>query len=147
MTHRFNVLAIILVFVLVFLAIAFALARPAHAHDQQMRESMVSDWMADLSSGKGLCCSAAEGATVKDVDWSTSDGMPCVLPPIDAAANAKPSKFCVRVDGVWWAVPENAVINEKNKYGPAVLWPIWGSKEGAPKTFDGIRCFLAGALS
>jgi hypothetical protein len=111
-----------------------------------MHESMYSDWMADLSSGKGNCCSTAEGATLKDVDWSTSDGMPCVMPPIDAAAKANPGRYCVRIDGTWWHVPEKAMITESNKYGPAVVWPIWGSKEGAPKTLDGIRCFMPGAM-
>jgi hypothetical protein len=66
--------------------------------------------------------------------------------PIEAAnAESKKSQYCVRIDGTWWSVPTAAVIEEPNKAGFPIVWPIWGSINGAPRTVDGIRCFLPGA--
>ncbi len=121
---------------------------PVLAHDAQMRQSMVSDWMNNLQSKKGICCTANEGATVKDVDWTVAEGQTCTMTPIEEAMkNPSHGKYCVRIEGTWWYVPDAAVIEESNKYGPAVVWPIWGSHRGGPKTVDGIRCFMPGAFT
>ena len=143
-------LAIVGVFVAV-VAVAFVVfmvvATLADAHDDQMHRSMYSDWMNNLhNKNNAICCTNNEGSTLKDVDWSVSDGMQCIQTPIEAAQNAPLGKYCVRIDGTWWYVPDKAVIEESNKYGPAVVWPIWGSKLGEPKTVDGIRCFMPGAM-
>jgi hypothetical protein len=85
--------------------------------------SKLYDWFDHLASGKGLCCSFADGVSVQDVDWDTKDG-----------------SYRVRVDGQWIVVPDTAVVTEPNKFGPAVVWPY--------KDYDGvtqIRCFLPGA--
>ncbi len=81
----------------------------------------VHDWFDKLASGKGLCL-FADGRTVGDPDWNTDKG-----------------QYNVRIDGEWYAVPNEAVVSEPNKYGPPVVWPY--------KDFDGtvkIRCFLPG---
>ena len=31
-------------------------------------------WFDQLASGKGLCCSFADGVSIHDVDWDTQDG-------------------------------------------------------------------------
>ncbi len=80
-------------------------------------------WFDHLASGKGLCCSFADGFSIEDVDWDT-DG----------------SGYRVRVDGKWIDVPDAAVVTEPNRFGPAVVWPY--------RDIDGntlIRCFLPGA--
>jgi hypothetical protein len=80
-------------------------------------------WFDQLASGKGLCCSFADGFSIQDVDWDTRNG-----------------RYRVRIQGEWVEVPENAVVTEPNRYGPAVVWPY--------KDTDGItqiRCFLPGA--
>ncbi len=80
-------------------------------------------WFDQLASGKGLCCSFADGFKVENVDWDTQDG-----------------RYRVRLHGEWITVPENAVVTEPNKYGPAVVWPYMDAN-GATQ----IRCFLPGA--
>ncbi len=80
-------------------------------------------WFDRLASGKGLCCSFADGFSIADVDWDTKDG-----------------RFRVRVDGQWIDVPDTAVVTEPNRFGPAVVWP-YRNTDGTTQ----IRCFLPGA--
>ena len=79
-------------------------------------------WFDQLASGKGLCCSFADGFKVEDVDWDTQDG-----------------HYRVRLHGEWIVVSDNAVVTEPNKFGPAVVWPYMSS-DGQTQ----IRCFLPG---
>jgi hypothetical protein len=44
----------------------------------------------------------------------------------------------VRLDGEWIVVPDNAVVIEPNKFGPAVVWPYMGT---------GKRKFAASSLA
>jgi hypothetical protein len=53
-----------------------------------------------------LCCSFADGFSVQDVDWDTLDG-----------------QYRVRIYGQWFVVPDEAVVTEPNRFGPAVVWP------------------------
>jgi hypothetical protein len=39
--------------------------------DGRFANSPLKPWFDRLASGKGLCCSFADGATVQDVDWDT----------------------------------------------------------------------------
>jgi hypothetical protein len=80
-------------------------------------------WFDQLASGKGLCCSFADGVSVENVDWDTQNG-----------------RYRVRIQGQWLVVPDTAVVTEPNKYGPAVVWP-YQDANGATQ----IRCFLPGA--
>jgi hypothetical protein len=48
--------------------------------------------------------------------------------------------YRVRLHGEWIVVPDNAVVTEPNKFGPAVVWPYMGT-DGQTQ----IRCFLPGA--
>src|SRR4029077_1515624 len=43
------------------------LCTPALAHDPSHPE--LNEWFDRLASGKGLCCSFADGLVVSDVDW------------------------------------------------------------------------------
>ena len=80
-------------------------------------------WFDQLASGKGLCCSFADGVKVEDVDWDTQDG-----------------RYRVRLHGQWVIVPDAAVVTEPNRLGPAVVWP-YEDASGATQ----IRCFMPGA--
>lgn len=97
----------------------------AHAGGQYPDGAMHT-WFDTLMSGKGLCCSFADGRTVDDPDVSM-DG----------------DHYRVRVDGNWIDVPDNAVVtpNGGNKFGRAVVWPYIDS-DGITR----IRCFMPGAL-
>lgn len=90
--------------------------------DGQFGSSPLKAWFDKLASGKGLCCSFADGASVEDVDWDTQNG-----------------RYRVRLNGQWIPVPDAALVTEPNRFGPAVVWP-YQDANGATQ----IRCFLPG---
>jgi hypothetical protein len=91
--------------------------------DGRYANSPLKSWFDQLASGKGLCCSFADGFKVDNVDWDTKDG-----------------HYRVRLNGEWIFVPDDAVVTEPNKFGPAVVWPYM-STDGQTQ----IRCFIPGA--
>jgi hypothetical protein len=88
----------------------------------EFAKSPLKQWFDGLASGKGLCCSFADGASVRDVDWDSQNG-----------------HYRVRLHGEWLVVPDAAVVTEPNRFGPAVVWPY---DEGGRTQ---IRCFIPGA--
>ena len=91
--------------------------------DGRFANSPLKPWFDRLASGKGLCCSFADGFSVQDVDWDTQDG-----------------HYRVPVYGQWFVVPDDAVVTEPNRFGPAVVWP-YNDRYGNTQ----IRCFMPGA--
>jgi hypothetical protein len=91
--------------------------------DGRFAHSPLKAWFDQLASGKGLCCSFADGFSVENVDWDTQDG-----------------RYRVRLHGEWIVVPDAAVVTEPNRFGPAVVWP-YQDAGGATR----IRCFMPGA--
>jgi hypothetical protein len=86
--------------------------------------SPLKQWFDSLKSGKGPCCSDADGFVISDPDWESKDG-----------------HYRVRLDGEWVDVPDDAVITQPNRYGRTMVWPI---ESAAGKS---IRCFLPGSMS
>jgi hypothetical protein len=80
-------------------------------------------WFDSLRSGRGPCCSDADGAAVSDVDWESKDG-----------------HYRVRLGGEWIDVPDDALVTEPNRAGRTMVWPM----------FEGdaikIRCFMPGSM-
>src|SRR5215475_1098195 len=106
-----------------------ALAAPSmHARDLDGRHAAqnpeLHQWFESLRSGKGPCCSDADGSAVSDVDWETAGG-----------------HYRVRIDGEWINVPDEAVITEPNRIGRAMVWPIRGYLGVS------IRCFMPGSMT
>jgi hypothetical protein len=106
-----------------------ALAAPSmHARDLDGRYAAqnpeLHQWFEGLRSGKGPCCSDADGSAVSDVDWETAGG-----------------HYRVRIDGAWLEVPDEAVITEPNRIGRTMVWPIKGYLGTS------IRCFMPGSMS
>jgi hypothetical protein len=62
--------------------ILLLLCTPALAHDPSHPE--LNDWFNKLQSGRGLCCSFADGFAVSDVDWESKDG-----------------RYRVRLENIW----------------------------------------------
>ncbi len=91
--------------------------------DGRYANSPLKPWFDQLASGKGLCCSFADGVSVQDVDWDTRDG-----------------RYRVRLHGEWIVVPDSALVTEPNRFGPAVVWP-YQDANGVTQ----IRCFMPGA--
>jgi hypothetical protein len=81
-------------------------------------------WFEGLKSGKGPCCSDADGTAVSDVDWQSHGG-----------------HYRVRLDGEWVDVPDEAVITEPNRIGRTMVWPLHGYLGLT------IRCFMPGSMT
>jgi len=88
--------------------------------DGRYANSPLKPWFDSLRSGRGLCCSDADGVAVSDPDWDSKEG-----------------HFRVRLHGEWIDVPDDAVITEPNRAGRTMVWPLG-------KT---IRCFLPGSMT
>jgi hypothetical protein len=97
--------------------------------DGRYAASPLKQWFDQLKSGKGPCCSDADGTALSDVDWETKDG-----------------HYRVRIENRWWDVPDEAVIKEPNRAGPTMVWPIYYRSMGAPLRLD-IRCFMPGSMT
>ena len=112
-------------------AVALLVFEPAFARDPDGRfaNSPLKPWFEKLWSGKGPCCSDADGNVVLDTDWETKDG-----------------HYRVRIRDKWWDVPAEAVITEPNKVGRTMVWPIYFWSSGSLDRVE-IRCFMPGAMT
>jgi len=108
-------------FVAVLLTLSAGLVRARD--DGRYANSPLKSWFDNLRSGRGLCCSVADGLAISDPDWDSKDG-----------------HYRVRLDGEWIDVPDDAVIKEPNRAGRTMVWPI---DSAFGKT---IRCFLPGTM-
>jgi hypothetical protein len=86
--------------------------------------SPLKPWFDSLRSGKGPCCSDADGFALSDRDWESKSG-----------------HYRVRVDNEWIDVPDDAVITEPNRAGRTMVWSIEGSLGTS------IRCFMPGSMT
>lgn len=117
-----------------------ALASPfGHARDRGQFANANPDlkaWFESLRSGKGPCCSDADGSAISDSDWETKDGHYRVrVPRYGYLANGQQQEL------VWIDVPEEAVISEPNRVGRTMVWPIYGYLGVS------IRCFMPGSMT
>ena len=98
---------------------------PIHLYardDGRFANSPLKEWFDRLASRNGLCCAFADGVGLQDVDWDAQDG-----------------HYRVRIHGQWFVAPEDAVVTEPNRFGPAVVWP-YNERDGNTQ----IRCFMPG---
>lgn len=121
----------------VVVSIALA-ASFGHARDRGQFVNTNADlkaWFDGLRSGKGPCCSDADGSALSDTDWESKDGHYRVRVP----------RYGYGLDGqkelIWVDVPEEAVISEPNRVGRTMVWPIYGY------TGVAIRCFMPGSMT
>jgi hypothetical protein len=106
------------------IASAIVFAGSATARDDgRYAQSPLKSWFDSLRSGKGLCCSDADGSAVADVDWESKDG-----------------HYRVRLEGQWIDVPDDAVVTVPNRAGRTMVWPVKGASGIL------IRCFLPGSM-
>jgi hypothetical protein len=100
--------------------------KQARAHIPDHPE--LNDWMMSLKSQSGNpCCSEIDGSTVPDVDWDTV-----------RIVNDE-QRFRVHLGGEWIVVEPFQVVENPNRFGPAIVWIYYA--DGKPK----VRCFLPGA--
>jgi len=116
----------VLALAILFAAFAWSCAYP---HDRARPE--LNAWFDHLSSGKGPCCSYADGISVDDPDWESVNGHYRVRIANTAKAG-DPFE--------WVEVPDEAVITEPNRAGRTMVWPVYG-------TVITIRCFIVGSMT
>lgn len=115
----------------IILAAALLFVSAAFARDGgQFSGSPLKSWFDQLASGKGLCCSFADGVAIEDVDWGTEQV---------TLAGESIITYWVMLNGHKIVVPPEAVVTEPNKFGQAVVWPY---QDG---DVTKIRCFIPGA--
>lgn len=115
------VVALLTGYVLVMLSMTHA---PARDVDGRYANSPNREWFDGLKAKSGLvCCSNADGKRLDDPDWGTRDG-----------------HYWVRVNGEEIEVPDEAVIDEPNRVGFAMVWPVTNAFN---QTW--IRCFMPGS--
>ena len=114
----------------------------AFAHDHERPE--LNAWFSHLKSKISLCCDGTEAVHLKDIEWQTQDKPNShfrVMIPVDAEAYAKSLKG-EQVPMTWVDVPDDAVVDEPNKEGSALVWPMY-----MQWNVPGIRCFMPGSMS
>lgn len=100
-----------------------AVSRYRARDDGRYANSPLHAWFDQLASGKGLCCSFADGVSIADVDWDT-----------DGAGG----HYRVRLNGHWIDVPDAAVVAEPNRDGRVFVWPYMDA-EGNTKSAVSFR--------
>jgi hypothetical protein len=111
-----------------FVVLILSMIPKAHSRDNgQYAGSPNKAWFDSLRSVKGPCCSDADGHVLTDVDWESHDG-----------------HYRVRIDGEWWDVPDEAVLQQPNRDGRTIVWPMYQSFFGGNLSVQ-IRCFIVGA--
>lgn len=109
------------------LIVTTLLCTSAMAHDHARPD--LNSWFDGLKSGMGPCCSNADGTALADVDWE-----------------AKGGRYRVRIEGMWWEVPDDAVVKEPNRDGRTMVWPVYNHGLGGDLGIT-IRCFMPGAYT
>jgi hypothetical protein len=112
-------------------ALTFALSHPAGAADHGQLGPTSPDvkaWASTLENKlKEGCCSTADGWKPEEVEY-----------------DMKGDKYRVKIDGEWYEVPPNAVVDVPNRFGFAVVW-YYRSWLNGIKPSVSIRCFIPGA--
>lgn len=117
MSHRTVAIVGALAALCVYAAAALARDNGQFSHVQ----ADVREWFKSLKSPNGVpCCDTADGTRLDDVDWRQDE-----------------QGYSVRIDGEWMRVPKEAIVDQPNRVGFAIIWR-WGGK---------LQCFLPGTLT
>ena len=103
--------------------------------DGRYANSPLHGWFESLHSGKGPCCSDADGTALSDVDWQAP-----------GQGDNKGGHYRVRIEGQWWDVPDEAVITEPNRAGRTMVWPVYFRAVDTSLRVE-IRCFMPGTMT
>jgi hypothetical protein len=122
----------ILIITATVLTIVFCVTARAR-DDGRYANSALKPWFDSLRSGKGPCCSDADGSAVSDVDWESKNGRYRVRVPRSTIPGGISEM-------IWVDVPDDAVITEPNRAGRTMVWPIYGYMGVT------IRCFMPGSM-
>lgn len=125
--HLLRAAAFSIVIVFCCILMMFFMALPVrHSYGRDLNGQYDNDpnhsWFErQKNQAGGLCCEIADGHRIEDADWGWKDG-----------------HYWIRLDGKTFIVPDEAVIDPKDRpVDYAVVW-IWNGK---------ITCFMSGAGS
>jgi len=132
-------IGLVVVLLAVSLAWHMALGRDL---DGRHAGSPLKGWFDSLKSGKGPCCSDADGWALADVDWEpTGNGYRVRVPRHQFVPTREQPVPPAGIEMIWVDVEDSAVITEPNRAGRTMVWPLWG--------YGGltIRCFMPGSMT
>lgn len=126
-TSMFLDIRLRLLMIALLLSVAAAADAPARDYGQYRDvDPAIKEWVQRLTDKTGQgCCATADGHPA-EYEWDTAG-----------------NRYKVRIDGEWYVVPPEAVIDEPNKLGYATVWYWWDWSLDGKKT-NHIRCFLPG---
>jgi hypothetical protein len=117
-------LPLVTALLLVMSAATEALARDYGQHRDV--DPAVREWVEGLKDKAGQgCCETADGHPA-EYEWDTAG-----------------NRYMVRIEGEWYVVPIEALIEGPNRLGYATVW-YWSSWELDGRKIHHIRCFLPG---
>ena len=80
-------------------------------------------WIEGLTDDRHVnCCAESDGIRLEEVDWGLGV-----------------NHYRVKIEGLWFTVPDGAVVKSPNRLGHAMVWYSY-EVEGTV-----IRCFLPGS--
>ena len=114
---------------MIALIVGLVAAADAPARDNgQYRDvdPAIKEWVQQLTDKTGQgCCATADGHPA-EYEWDTEG-----------------NRYRVRIEGEWYVVPPEALVDEPNKLGYATVWYWWDWSIDGKKTHH-VRCFLPG---
>lgn len=117
------------------LAACWFVAQHRHAHAHMHDRADLNEWFGGLhSQGGAPCCSDSDGTALADPDWDTA---------ADAEGH---NHYRVRLGKQWVDVPDKAVVIVPNRYGQAVVWPLYSTNFGGMRSIH-IQCFMPGSMT
>jgi hypothetical protein len=140
-SKSFNLVAPIVIGGLMVFSGALVWQLPAaRGHDHNRPD--LNKWFMSLYSNHGaLCCDGSEAMHLSNVEWTAPDSTSHhyrVKIPVSAETYDRARHGAV-VDTMWVDVPDDAVVNQPNREGSALVWPAYGPTGGT------VRCFMPGA--
>ena len=122
-------LDVILRLLMAALLLSVAAAADTSARDYgQYRDTdpAIKEWVQRLTDKNGQgCCATADGHPA-EYEWDTAG-----------------NQYKVRIEGEWYDVPPEAIVDGPNKLGYATVWYRWDWNLDGKKTHH-VRCFLPG---
>ena len=122
--------------VAVFLILLQFAARPAHAHMTTGR-----------TSTPGLCSSRARATACAAISARPRPSQMSIgrlAIPASASNTTMRTRASIRVRlyDKWWLVPDAAVVEDPNRAGTAIVWPVWYGDAEDPHRRLFVRCFM-----
>jgi hypothetical protein len=114
-----------------YLLSQLVLFHPANAEDRGQLGPVapeVKAWASTLVNKlRQDCCSSADGWKPEEIEYDIAG-----------------SKYRVRIEGEWYEVPDDAVIEVPNRFGFPVVW-YYRTWDNGIRASVKIRCFIPGA--